>query len=55
MEGPIITPPPVARWGGHYGYSPIPARSRQRLVDNPLDRPQRMILWNPRLAAHVAE
>src|SRR5262249_35004248 len=30
-------------------------QSRQRLVYNPPDRPQRVILWDSRLAAHIAE
>ena len=30
-------------------------QSRQRLVHHLPDRPQRMIPWNPRLAAHIAE
>src|SRR5690348_16800673 len=39
------------------GVQPLEFRRqrRQRLVHNPQDRSQRMILWNPSLAIHITE
>ena len=45
------------RWPAGLGIELLEFRRqrRQRLVDDLADRPQRMIHWHPRFAAHVAE
>ena len=45
------------RWSAEFGVQLLECRrqSPQRLIHNPPDRPQRMVLWNSRLAVHIAK